>query len=603
MVAERGGAVSGAGVEVGRPFDVDVLVVGTGPAGATAALALATQGLTVRMITRWGWLANSPRAHITNQRAMEVLRDLGVEDKVKHVGTAWDQMGEMIFAYSLTGREVARLHTWGTGADRASDYLTGSPCPLVDVPQPLMEPILVEEAAARGAELRTSTEYLRHEQDEEGVTSHLRDDLTGHEYTVRSRYLVGADGARSQIVEELGLPIEGEMGRAGTVYARFHADLTTLVEHRPSILHRILVPAFGEIGMSTLRAVKPWTDWIAGWGYDVDGPAPDLSADHALHRIRAMIGDDTVEVKVDDVTAWKVNQAWATEYSRGRVFCVGDAVHRHPPSSGLGSNTSMQDSFNLAWKLAYVVRGWALPRLLDTYSVERAPIGRSIVARANQSRADYEPLNSVLKAIERYDGPFEDLLLDPGDEGLAAREMLVEAIDRKNDEFNAHGTELNQRYASEAVIDDESAEQEVWLRSPGRYLQRSTRPGAKLPHAWLVNLEGAKVSTLDVTGHGLFSVVTGVSGVAWADAVRRLELPYLRCVTIGGKDVADVFHDWYRVREIPEAGALLVRPDGYVAWRHGEDVHDERTAADLLVSAMSAVGLTVDAHPSGGQVT
>lgn len=371
---DAGREVNGSGDEA---YDSDVLVVGSGPTGATCALALATYGVRVRVATKWNWLANTPRAHITNQRTLEMLRDLGVEEEATSVGSPWDLMGDTLFTTSLAGKEVARLRTWGTGANRIGDYLQGSPCPLLDIPQPYMEPVLVKSAAARGAQIAFNTEYLSHVQDQTGVTSTLRDRLTGHEYTVRSRFLVGADGARSQIVEELGLPVEGTMGRAGTIYTLFHADLARYVERRPSILHWIMTPGagYGEIGMGTFRAVCPWTQWIAGWGYDINGPEPDLRPEAVMPRVREMIGDPDVEVEIESVTTWQINQAWATRYSSGRVFCGGDAVHRHPPSSGLGSNTSIQHAFNLAWKLAYVVKGWAGTPLLDSYSDERAGWG------------------------------------------------------------------------------------------------------------------------------------------------------------------------------------------------------------------------------------
>ena len=564
--------------------ETDVLVVGTGPAGATCALALATYGLRVRAITQWNWLANSPRAHITNQRALEVLRDLGIEDQAAAIATPWELMGDMVFAHSLTGQEVARLHTWGTGPDRASDYLTASPCPLLDVPQPNMEPILVRNAAARGADLSFNTEYLRHRETPEGVQSVLRDKLTGREWTVQSRYLVGADGARSRIADEIGLPIQGRMGRAGTVYARFRADLTDLVKDRPSILHRILVPAFGDIGMRTLRVVSPWTEWIAGWGYDLEGPDPDLDSKTAEARIREMIGDPSVQVTVDDVTAWQVNQAWATEYSRGRVLCAGDAVHRHPPSSGLGSNTSIQDSFNLAWKLAYVIKGWATPDLLDSYTEERAPVGRQIVDRANQSRFDYDALNRLLSS--NNGAPDIKDILEPTPEGVAAREALVAAVAVKSYEFNAHGIELNQRYESRAVIADPSVGEETWSRDKTLYHQASTRPGAKLPHVWLVDAGGRKVSTLDLVGRGRFTVVTGIAGIAWAQALAALELPHTDLLVVGSPRAQDLYGDWFRSREIPEDGCLLVRPDGYIAWRCNESVPDPLDAKQRLASAL-----------------
>jgi 2,4-dichlorophenol 6-monooxygenase len=229
-----------------------------------------------------------------------VLRDLGVEAEATSVATPWNLMGDTMFTTSLAGEEVARLCAWGTGENRIGDYLQGSPCPLLDIPQPYMEPVLIKTAAARGAEIMFSTEYLRHVQDDSGVTSVLRDRLNGHEYTVR-RYLVGADGARSAIADELGLPIEGVMGRAATIYTLFKANLTRYVAHRPSILHWIMTPGagfgerimtpgagFGEIGMGTFRAIRPWYQWIAGWGYDINGPEPDLRprAQPALRILR-----------------------------------------------------------------------------------------------------------------------------------------------------------------------------------------------------------------------------------------------------------------------------------------------------------------------------
>ena len=574
-------------------YDTDVLVVGSGPTGATCALALATYGVRVRVATNWNWLANGPRAHITNQRALEVLRDLGVEAEATSVATPWNLMGDTMFTTSLAGEEVARLRTWGTGENRIGDYLQGSPCPLLDIPQPYMEPVLIKNAAARGAEIMFSTEYLSHVQDDNGVTSTLRDRLNGHEYTVRSRYLVGADGARSAIAEELGLPIEGVMGRAGTIYTLFKADLTRYVAHRPSILHWIMTPGagFGEIGMGTFRVIRPWHQWIAGWGYDISGPEPDLRPEAVLPRIREMIGDPDVEVEIENVTTWQINQAWATQYGRGRVFCGGDAVHRHPPSSGLGSNTSIQDAFNLAWKLAYAVRGWAGPGLLESYSAERAPVGAQVVARANQSRVDYGPVNAAFRTEGQADPVAAGLakLRDPGPNGVQAREALIAAIEYKNTEFNAQGTELNQRYQSSAVIPEPDAGEETWQRDPGLHLQATTRPGAKIPHVWLVDETGRKVSTLDVTQNGKFTLVTGLSGQAWATAASKLDLPFLRTVIIGAKGTEDLYHNWHRARETDEAGAILVRPDGYVAWRHRAAVWDDEQAFHLVQHAITTV--------------
>lgn len=574
-------------------FDTDVLVIGTGPAGITTTLALASQGVRVRAVTMFNWLANSPRAHITNQRAMEVLRDLGVEQEVIRQATPWEQMGDTLITTSLAGEEIARVRAWGTGDLRKGDYVKGSPCTMVDLIQPEMEAILVKAAAERGAQLSFSTEYLGHEQDDEGVTSRLRDTLTGREYTVRSKFLVGMDGARSKVVEELELPIEGEMSRAGTAYVIFDADLSKYVAHRPSILQWIANPiaGFGEIGMGLLRAIRPWDQWIAGWGFDMSKGEPDLSDATVLQRVRTLVGDPNLEVDLKRSSIWYVNQAYATHYSKGRVFCGGDATHRHPPSSGLGSNTCMQDGYNLGWKLAYVVKGYAGQELLESYSQERAPVGKQIVARANQSRKDYAPLKDCFQFNNGIDS-VEKLLAHvkaPTPEGVETRQKLQAALELKSYEFNAQGVELNQRYESSAVIPDVGQQEEVWKQDPVLYLQATTRPGAKIPHAWLVNKEGHRISTLDVVGKGNFTLVTGLAGRAWVNAAKELNQPFLKVVVTGERGTADPYCDWQRIREIHEAGALLVRPDGVVAWRSVDAVWDLEQAFKALKEALGQI--------------
>jgi 2,4-dichlorophenol 6-monooxygenase len=251
----------------------------------------------------------------------------------------------------------------------------------------------------------------------------------------------------------------------------------------------------------------------------------------------------------------------------------------------------MQDAFNLAWKLAFVIKGHAEPALLDTYSDERVPVGRQIVARANQSRKDYAGIREAL-AIDESDDPLAAMLAkitSPTEDGVAAREALYAGLELKNTEFNAQGVELNQRYSSTAVIADPVAGEEHWQRDRELYLQATTRPGAKIPHAWLVNEHGLRVSTLDVTGHGKFSLVTGLAGTAWADAAATLDADYLRTVVIGRPEYTDADGEWHAQREIHEAGALLVRPDGYIAWRQSAAVRDVDEARRQLIATLDAV--------------
>ena len=371
-------------------FDTDVLVVGSGPAGGAMALALATYGVRVTVITKYGQLADTPRAHITNQRAVEVMRDLGVEDLLMAKATPWELMSNTTYCTSLAGEELGRCPSWGTEPARHADYVLQSPCTMVDAPQTIVEPILIGQAQVRGAKMRFDTEYLSHTQDAEGVTTQVRDRLTGIEYSIRSQFMVGADGARSQVADDAGLTFEGPGAVAGAFNVVFEADLTHLVAHRPSVLYWMLQAGADEngVGLGVLRMVKPWTEWMLIWGYDHLAGPPDLSDATIRDLAVKLVGTDDFEMRVLSRAPWTINHRFATKVSNGRVFCAGDAIHRHPPTNGLGSNTSIQDSYNLGWKLAHVVQGKAGLGLLDTYDAERAPVAKQIVERANKSIGD-----------------------------------------------------------------------------------------------------------------------------------------------------------------------------------------------------------------------
>src|SRR4051794_38365577 len=578
-------------------LDTDVLIVGSGPAGSAAALALATYGVQTTVVTKYGRLADTPRAHITNQRTMEVLRDLAVEEQVMAEAVPQELMGNLVYCTSIAGEELGRLHAWGTRPDRLADYTAASPSRICDMPQDLMEPVLLHNAQSRGAKVRFDTEYLSLQQDDDGVTVHVRDRLRGDEYDIRAEYVIGADGGRSQVAEDIGLPLQGQMGVGGSINIVFEADLSHLVADRPSVLYWVLQPGadVGGIGAGLVRMVRPWHKWLIVWGYDINGPAPDLTEEYALSIVRTLVGDDSVEVSITSSSAWTVNHVWAESYSSGRVFCAGDAVHRHPPSNGLGSNTSIQDAYNLAWKLAAVLNGQAGPGLLETYSAERAPVGRQIVDRANQSIADTGRIFDALGLLNTADPErmVEHMAARKEDtaEAEKQRAALREAIAFKDYEFNCHGVEMDQRYVSTAVVPDGTPPEEP-VRDPELYSHVSSRPGAKLPHAWLTTDHRRRVSTLDLGGHGRFTVFTGIGGDAWEHAAavvgERLGLDITTVVTGPGRAHEDLYGDWARVRGIEDGGVLLARPDNYVAFRQAGAASDAEAEA-ALESALRTV--------------
>ncbi len=577
--------------------DTDVLVVGSGPAGASAALFLAAYGTSTLMITKYSRLSDSPRAHITNQRTMETMRDMGIEDVLMREATPWEYMGNTTFCTSLAGEELGRIPSWGTDTARHADYELQSPCTMLDAPQTITEPILAQAAQERGARIRFDTEYLSHTQDETGVTSIVRDRLTGAEYPIRSRYLIGADGARSKVAADAGLPFEGPGATGGAMNIVVEADLSRFVAHRPSVLYWMLQPGAERegVGLGVLRMIKPWHEWMLMWGYEVAVGPPEFTDDFIRELAVKLVGTEDFEMKVKSYAPWTVNHQFATAIARGRVFCAGDAVHRHPPTNGLGSNTSIQDSYNLAWKLAHVVAGTAAPALLESYDAERAPIARQIVERANQSIVDTGKILTALDLTDTTDVAQLDRQLalrkEPGPAGEKVRAALREAIAYKAYEFDAHGVEHNQRYASAAVVPDGTPMPEH-QRDPELYAQPTTWPGAKLPHTW-VTRGGRRVSTLDLAGHGRFTLVTGIGGEPWLDAASELGAGLgldITPVLIGpGQPHEDPYGTWAALREIDDGGVLLVRPDLYVAARHLAAPASPEQARDWLAAALSAI--------------
>lgn len=578
-------------------IETDVLVVGSGPAGSTSALGLASHKVDHIVITKYQWTANTPRAHITNQGAMEIFRDFGVEKNVLEKAVPHELMGDTVFCTSLTGEEIGRVRTWGVHPLREADYTMASPTQNCDIPQNLLEPILLSEAARLGSKVRFNTEFISFTQDETGVTSTVLDRVSGTEYTIRSKYLIGADGGRSKVAELAKLPMEGQMDIAGSMNIVFKADLSSYVAHRPSVLYWVLQPGstIGGIGLGLVRMVRTWDEWLIVWGYDINQPAPVVTDDMAIALVKNLVGAPDLDVEIMSTSVWGNNKMYATTMSNGRVYCMGDATHRHPPSNGLGSNTSIQDAFNLAWKLAYVLKGKAGTALLDSYSQERSPIAQQIVLRANKSIEEFGPILQALGILDSNDPKIMqaniDARRDNTPEGAKRRAELKTALELKDYEFNAHGVELGQRYASNAVVKDGTPEPKK-DRDPELYYHPTTWPGARLPHAWL-GRGGYKVSTKDISGKGKFTLLTGISGEKWATAAKEVAAKLgieIDAHIIGpGREYTDLYEDWTRLREVEESGAILVRPDQYVGWRSNS--LSAKPTEDLLAAMKSLLSI------------
>ena len=575
----------------------DVLIVGTGPAGSSTAALLSSYGIDNVLINNYSWLAGTPRAHITNQRTMEVLRDLGkeVEAEAYLHATEQDLMGENIFCTSLAGEELGRMKSWGKHPNSRAEHLLSSPSFMNDLPQTFMEPLLYKTACSRGTQSRMSTQYLSHIEDEDGVLSTCLDKLSNKEIKIRSKYLVGADGGNSKVAENIDLPFEGKMGVGGSMNILFKADLSKYVAHRPSVLYWVLQPGadIGGIGMGLVRMIRPWNEWLIVWGYDINQPAPKVDKDFATKVARDLVGDPELEIDLLSVSTWTVNNMYAKKMSKGRVFCAGDATHRHPPSNGLGSNTSIQDGFNLAWKLAYVIKDKAGAELLDTYSIERSPIAKQIVTRANQSIAEFGPIFEALGLTDTQDPVKMKKNMDERKQNSPKaekqRQALREAIAFKKYEFDAHGVEMNHRYKSNSVLTEGDKDPE-FKKDKELFYQPTTYPGARIPHAWVYDKTGVKHSLLDLCGKGNFSIFTGIGGEEWLKAAKNIETQLgikIQCNIIGpDQDFEDHAGEWSSIREISDSGLILVRPDQHICWRSKDMISN---SSEKLMDVMKKI--------------
>jgi len=285
-------------------------------------------------------------------------------------------------------------------------------------------------------------------------------------------------------------------------------------------------------------ADHPWFDWLCicrlvkphdQWMFIFLPPLgtklePEPTEGEYLKRIRDYIGDPNIPARIRSVSKWNINEVYAETYSNQtqNIFCLGDAVHRHPPNNGLGSNTCIQDAFNLAWKVAYVIKGLASPSLLSTFTPERQPIGKQIVQRANQALPEqiavWGSLGMPESTRDARKAAFDELSATTL-QGRKRRERLASGIQACQHEFSGLGIEMNQRYEGAAAFVQDQGLPPQLPTDPVLYYNISTYPGSRLPHAWLNKaIPGKPISTIDLAGHGHFTLITGAGGDAWKDA-------------------------------------------------------------------------------------
>ncbi|MBI2800485.1 MAG: FAD-dependent monooxygenase [Gammaproteobacteria bacterium] len=565
-----------------KTFETPVLICGGGGAGLSLSVFLSAQGIESILVERHETTSNLPKAHYLNQRTMEIFREHGIADTIYARGTPFENMGHVAWLTSLGGdgpldsKMIYKMDAFGGGKMQAI-YEADSPTRSGNLPQMRLEPIIREFAEkSPRAEVLFSHELMSFTQDTGGVTSRVQNLKTGESFEVRSQYLVGADHGRT-VGPAIGIELQGQTNLIDMVSTHFTADLSKhIVDDQPLLRWFINPEGGGGWGSGAMVAMGPkfWDrrseEWVFHFAFRPSDP--DFDETLIVPRIRALLKLPNLEIKVHKVSHWLVESVLASKYREGRCVVIGDAAHRHPPTTGLGLNSGIQDAHNLAWKLALLTRGQAGEKLLDTYEQERRP-----VAARNTKWALFTFMNHFVTDAgfglipgappEMQTAAFQTLLAD-GYEGDWTRARMHKVLMTQRMEFCAHDMELGFQYEGYAVVADGSP---AIPRAPmGDIYTPSTRPGHRLAHAWLEK-EGEKISTHDLCGRSHFTLLTGTAGAVWVEAAQTAAERAGVSIAVHQIGAPGHYADrdgaWKKVRQTEEDGAILVRPDTHVAWR------------------------------------
>jgi 2,4-dichlorophenol 6-monooxygenase len=559
-----------------KRIDIPVLIVGAGPVGLTAGLLLQRLGVAARIVERRAGTQRAPAAHAVNARTFEIFRQAGVD--MEAIQAASKDPADAGFVYWVTklgGDILGRLPYERQG----DDVLAVTPTPLRNLSQHHLEPILVDSLTQAGTAAPSyGHQWESAEQGPDAVVSQVRDLQSDTTYEVHSRYLLAADGAGSRIRKWLGIPQVGPERLQNFVMIHFETNLRELVRACPGVIYWVCDPDC----LGTFVAHDIDREWVFMHSWDPERESAesyDVARCEALVR-RALARDD-VAFTIRTISPWAMTCQVAERYRDGRVFLVGDAAHRFPPTGGLGLNTGVQDVHNLAWKLAAVTAGAASPALLETYETERRPVAQY---NADQSLQNALRLLEVPRALGFSDDPavarrcFAETVADP-----ARRREVAAAIENQAEHFDMLGLQLGFSYETGALVPDGTAKPAP--ANPVRDFVPTSRPGARLPHGW-VQRNGRRLSTLDLLPLDRCTLLVGADGARWVDAARAVA-PTPHCMQVG-RDFTDPADWWTAIAAMRPDGALLVRPDQHVAFRSRGGSADPK--ADLVRALARVLG-------------
>ncbi|MCX4647279.1 MULTISPECIES: FAD-dependent monooxygenase [unclassified Streptomyces] len=524
---------------------VPVLIVGGSLVGLSTSLFLGRLGVPHMLVERHSGTSIHPRGRGNNVRTMELFRVAGIQQRIEDAAsvladnhgilqtpTLVGDAGEWLFKEIDPGGGLARFSPGGWCLCSQND----------------LEPVLLESARELGGDLRFHTELMSFEQNAQGVTAQLKSRDTGEHTTVRADYLVAADGPRSPIRERLAIGQSGPGDLFHNVSITFTSrGLADAVGDRRFIVCYLTNPEAD----GALLPVDNREHWVfhAPWHPENGETLEEFTDERCTEHIRRATGVPDLDVQITGRAAWHAAERVAERYSDHRVFLAGDSAHEMSPTGAFGSNTGIQDAHNLAWKLAAVLGGWAGPGLLESYDLERRPVAEATSARASTRSVEHS--HPGYTPNPEAGGPG-----GPGAGGPGGKKGGILNV------------ALGYRYPRGAVLGADPATPVV-----PEGMRLTGEPGSRAPHMWL-NRAATRVSTLDLYERSMVLLSSADGDGPWHHAAtaiaQRMAVP-LDSYRIGnGPDaelspVGDV--DWAETHGVAPGGAVLVRPDGFVAWR------------------------------------